>query len=397
MWKLSCHFGHGCLMCQRCQCLTDPWILIEDLQVADAPESSPPVAAMEEASAPALELSPANSGVPLLLSLGTIRAGDSSEDCTSSCGLGLETSEGARPVFKHSRHKSDQADCGISGLGTELTLGTDRKGAARRNTAEVAPVSRDRDHQTRSSAEQRTTGHIPFRSPFEAHAHRDIGDGGSGTEHSSSTAAGYAINTANIEEGDSDTVVFREQSAPSQPDDSASGKWQNPLTGSSSSGEQALATNEAASSSLLNEGNNGSLAYSSGSPHGACPAPASAGEAADVSIRAEMEMVSLGPKKHPDVFEAHSFLEEHTESEMAMCRRRSIPCRTPSEASLMRPKFSITVYAGWLPPSLRASPTGGWMDNGLTDRQMGSSDEWSLHRSRKNSLDLTSMPLLPLP
>ena len=323
---------------------------------------------MEEASAPALELSPASSGVPLLLST-SAGAGDSSESQTLPCGLGLETSKRARRVFKHSRHQSDQAGlgCGNLELGTDPTSGTSREGAARRITAEVASVSKG----TENHAERKTSGHIPFRSPFEAHAHRDTDDCGSSTDDSS-TAAG---DTAQIEERASDIVVRMKQNAPSEPGTGASAERQSPLTGSSSSAEQGLATSEASGSTLWIKGDAGSSACSTGSPQGAYRASSGIAAAAAVSSGAEMEMISLSSKEQHDVTEVHRSLEEHAESELATRGRRSIPCRTPSEASLSRPKFSIRVYAGWLPPSLRTSPTGGWIKNGLTDRQMGSSEE----------------------
>ncbi len=244
-------------------------------------------------------------------------------------------------------------------------------------------------------AERRRTGSI-LSSPFEAHARSVIGEPGSSSSDNSNTVTGEG---AQHEGGFSQVVVQRKQSATSQPNKGGPSGWQSLLNSSSSPAEQPLNTAEAVESSLPEKRKEDDPAGSVGGSHR--DSPNCAGNATRVSTRGEMEMISLTSGKHHDesdqTHEEQNFPEGHTGSVLAGQTRRSLPRRTPSEASLARPKFNLMVYAGWVPPSLRTSPIGGWIDNRLTDGHMGSCEVSGADRSGIHGLSLSSKPLLPLP
>ena len=357
-----------------------------DQQAADTPEAAALGTAPEEASAPALELSPANSGMPLLLS-SDAREEEGSEDQTCPFAPSSGSTGRARRTFKQSRQKSEDTSRGLFELGAEAVPGSSRDGAARRKTAEVSS-------DPRQLVERRRTGNFLF-SPFEAHAQTVTSECGPSFSNSS-TATGAS---AQDEGAFSQVTTQRKQNITSQPDKSAYSGWQSLQTSSSSSAEEAASnTAEAVKSSLLEKREKDGLA-SNGSLQSA--QAEGAGNAADASIGAEMEMISLTSGKYHEesekTHEEQDVSEAHMGSVLAGQTRRPLPCRTPSEASLARPKFNLMVYAGWVPPSLRTSPIGAWTDSRLSDANMGSFELLSADQSGINSLDPCSKPLLPSP
>ena len=261
--------------------------------------------------------------------------------------------------------------------------------ALRRSTAEMALQAGSRNLYHTSS--RRITDTLPWKSPFEAHAQTVTRE----CESSCSSSNKAGGDSEPSEERCYNDELERKQSAFGQPENSATSRWQNPQASSIGSAEEVTDTSDAAGMSLLENKEEGSLACSIPSPHTARMRQGSI--AADASIVVEMEMVSLAPEKHHDASEQHnSILEELMGSEVTGQGRRSLPGRTPSEASLARPKFNLMVYAGWVSPSLRTSPIGAWIDDRLTDGHMGSSELSSADRSTIHSLDLSSKLLLPL-
>ena len=215
--------------------------------------------------------------------------------------------------------------------------------APRRNTAEVAALSRDPDHWAR-----KTIGNFPWRSPFEGFA-QTVRHDCSARCVNSTTADG---NGGQGGERCAYHVVGRKHSEPAKPVSGFS-TWPALQMSSCRHAEQVLASPEAPGSSSPDEGDEGSSLCSSADHQTASLLPAR--DAAGVSIRAETEMVSLTSKEHCETSEEHGSCEEHAGAELASQRSRSLPCRTTSEASLARPRFNLVVYAGWLPPSLKSS------------------------------------------
>ena len=239
---------------------------------------------MDEASAPALELSPANSGMPLLLASDAIFAADSSQDQASSCGQGLESNGRATHVSQLSRHVPGDTYCRNPDAVKESISGRSREVTLRRYTAEVAALSRDSDHWAR-----RTAGNLPWSSPFEAHAQTVVCD------HSSSCTNSTAAAGKNGQEEESGPlhVVGRTNSEPAKPDFSTR---QTLKMTPCSHAKQALVGHDAPGSFPPDEGGEGGPACSSRCQRRASLAPAC--DSVDASFRAETEMVSLASEEH---------------------------------------------------------------------------------------------------
>ena len=113
----------------------------------------------------------------------------------------------------------------------------------------------------------------------------------------------------------------------------------------------------------------------------------------------ELEMVSLAS---PDE-------EGGLQGQVSRHTSQSLPCSPTSAAAPCgpreKPRLSLMVYAGWLPPSLRASPIGAWsdVDSGLPVWRTWSHaydahdhPDASDSRQQLHSVDLSSKPLLSL-
>ena len=366
-------------------------VLLVRVQTAETPETGP---AISEASAHILELSPANSGIPLLLASGHSSAPASSEDRTPPRGLSLgSTSHGTqatqyRPAGPARGRLESSAD--INSL-------TDMPRVCRRSTAQHAAALRD----TEAWARRRATIHLPLKSPFEAHPEimgvlLDSAD--SPADQSSSTGNQREGGTANADGGRRCSASQASGRQPGDADVEASAgavRKQKSLEnlveiGSSRDAKQAPAvdTKKAQGNLLPSESSVSNAARSSIShlraPHSAASNAPDASMAQHAS-QEEVEMVSLT-------------LNEHETLGLARRRSQSLPCRTSrSEALLDRPRFNLMVYAGWLPPSLKTPPPGGWTDSVSANRQRLDESHLDLDRSQRSSIDLSSKPLLGLP
>ena len=307
---------------------------------------------LEEASEPALELSPANSGIPLLTPLLLPPSVDASES---------QTAAGEISAGRGHRRSTSEA-------------------AAASRGAEASPTGSEVSGQGNPAgvSDRRRTGSAPEEGRHWPWARRRAtGDSSSAAAAEGSSGGGVAC-------------TRRSESGSTCASTSGGSNRQSHRMGRRHT--QHASTASAATSHVERSGN--SLTFTAENqelPPGACDYT----HAQRTSLE-ELEMVSLAS---PDE-------EAGLQGQVSWHRCQSLPC-SPTYAAAPngrqeKPRLSLMVYAGWLPPSLRASPIGAWSDvnSGLPvwrtwSHAYDAHDHRGANDSRQQllSADLSSQPL----
>ena len=336
------------------------------------PETEPEIL---EPSAPALELLPANSGVPLLALSGSSAAVDSAarqtpaSTCSSSSAFNMSMAA-STSVLGHPEATKVP-------VGAEDQSVKDSWSPPRRRTFSLSGRPRPATLQADNFASEASPSTSAFNFlPQVDEASLGLISTGSAAQDGSNS---------DIAESQSGNVATSDQHA-------SVGACASPVTGRRKPGstrrvtdveqmEHRSADGKSRRHANIESGTGGSVC--SGDFH--APSKVTA-DAPQHTAEEEVQMVSLAPSDEG--------------AGLTRQRSHSLPCSALGAALPERPKFNLMVYAGWVPPSLRTSPIGSWADKRLSGPWNQSYEHLQeTDRSQPSNIDLlmSSKPLLGFP